>query len=90
MIYKITYGFRTAVGNVCYNTSLGVDANSAKDALENWTKHTTKFVLYNLTHIEVLEIQYDSHGHRNGKFELTQEFTRSDYATFIESYKTVL
>jgi hypothetical protein len=85
MIYKVTYGLKTADGNVSIDTTLGIEANSGIEALEKWAKFTTKFVRNNLRYLELLVIQHDGNGYRNGKFAPSQELVSSDYHEFIKS-----
>ena len=63
MIYYITYIFATATkGRNSFDTSLGVEANSVEEALQNWAKCKPAFMLKNLFNISVQKLVKNSYG----------------------------
>ena len=88
-IYKITYYFSTATPNKNSFNDVTVKADNVEDALIQWEKYATKFVLENLVYVECTVLGYDAYGHHNNIWHVVKTTAaQKAIETFIAKHKT--
>jgi hypothetical protein len=90
-MYKITYFFKTATpGKNSFNDTLGIPADSVEDALRQWEKTATKFVLENLVYVEICMLGRDAYGRFTGNwYTIKHNTAQLSIAAFIDKHKKI-